>query len=128
MRVRIIPISAVLLAAACASVPQASLEDRTLSYGCNDIVVVGSVRNGAFEHVQIDNDILGHGWISATLHVRKVVRGPRLPAALPVRYFAHTYMRQNQEFMLVLKHTDTGYEIVTGQAMRLRPLLASLCK
>jgi hypothetical protein len=128
MRVRIIPVSAVLLTAACATVPQASLEDRTLSYGCNDIVVVASVRNGAFEHVQIANDILGHGWISATLHVRKVVRGPDLPAVLPVRYFAHTYMRQDRNFMLVLKHSGSGYEIRTGQVMFLRPLLASHCE
>ena len=117
-----------LLTGACATVPQASLEDRTLSYGCNDTVVVGTVTNGAYESVKSNDDILGHGWISATLHVRRVVRGERLPTVLPVRYFAHTYMRQDQEFMLVLKHTRTGYEIGTGQLMRVRPLLATHCE
>ena len=128
MRSAFFTIAISLLSAGCATVPQASLEDRTLSYGCNDTVVVGTVTNGSFTPVEASGDILGHGWVSATLHVRKVVRGERLPAVQPLRYFAHTYMRQDQPFMLVLKHTAAGYEITTGQLMRLRPLLASHCE
>ncbi len=128
MRVAIITVSAMLLSAACATVPKASLEDRTLSYGCNDLVVVGSIMNGAYEPAPSDNDILRHRWISAAVHVRKVVRGAGLPAVLPVRYFAHTYMRQDRDFMLVLKHTGIGYEVTTGQLMSVRPLLASACE
>ena len=116
-----------LLTAGCASVPQASLKDRALSYGCNDSVVIGTVTNGAFAPVEANGDILGHGWVSATLQVRKVVRGQRLPAVQPVRYFTHAYMRQDQPFMLVLKHIGAGYEIKAGQLMRLRPVLASHC-
>jgi hypothetical protein len=127
MRLPVSAVAATLVTAACATVPRASLEDRTLTYGCNDTVVVGAVTNGAYEPVH-DNDILGHGWISATLHVRNVVRGAAVPANLPVRYFAHTYMRQDQEFMLVLKHSSNGYEITAGQAMRMRPVLASHCE
>jgi hypothetical protein len=128
MRRALLTVTISLLSVGCATVPQASLEDRTLSYACNDTVVVGTVTNGAFVPVKAEDDILGHGWVSATLHVRKVVRGERLLAVQPVRYFAHTYMRQDQPFMLVLKHTDAGYEIKTGQLMRLRPLLASHCE
>jgi len=127
MRPVSLTVSIGLLTAACATVPQATLEDRTLSYGCNDAVVIGTVTNGAFAAVKANGDILGHGWVSATLRVRKVVRGARLPAVLPVRYFAHTYMRQDEPFMLVLKRVDARYEIETGQLMRLRPLLASHC-
>jgi hypothetical protein len=123
-----VAVSAMLLTAACATAPQAGLEDRTLPYGCNDTVVVGSVKNGAYEPVKFENDILGHGWISATLYVRRVVRGTALPPVLPVKYFAHASMRQDQDFMLVLKHTRTGYEITTGQLMSVRPLLASRCQ
>jgi len=127
MRPALLTVTISLLSAGCATVPQASLEDRTLAYGCNDTVVIAIVANGAFTPVEANDDILGHGWVSATLHVRKVVRGERLPAVQPVRYFAHTYMRQDQPFMLVLKHIGAGYEIKTGQLMRLRPLLASHC-
>jgi hypothetical protein len=128
MRRALVALTITYLTVGCATVPQASLKDRTLSYGCSDTVVIGTVANGAFELVEAHDDILGHGWASATLHVRKIVRGERLPAVLPIRYFAHTYMRQDQEFMLVLKHVGADYEIKSGQLMRVRPLLASHCE
>lgn len=127
MRPTVIAASVVLLTAACTVVPKASIEDRTLSYGCNDIVAVGRIKNGAFEHVQSDNDILGHGWMSGTLRVRRVVRGASLPALLPVRYFAHAPLREDRDFMFVLRHTSTAYEITTGQSMSVHPLLTSQC-
>lgn len=117
-----------LLTVACAAGQEASLDDRTLPFGCSDTVVVGRVENGEFEHVEIENDLLGHGWISATLKVRRVVRGERVPPVLPVRYFAHTYMREDRDFMFVLGRTDAGYEIKTGQLMSVRPLLATSCE
>jgi len=128
MRFLILSAAAVLLTAACATAPEASLENRTLPFGCSDIVVVGRVTNGAFQHVEIENDLLGHGWISATLSVRKVVRGGPISSVLPVRYFAHTYMRQDRDFMLVLERVGTGFEIKTGQLMSVRPLLESHCE
>jgi len=119
---------ATLLTAACVTAPQASLEDRTLRFGCNDIVVVGSLKNGAFEPVEIDQDLLGHGWVSATLNIRKLVRGTGVPRVLHVAYFAHTYMREGRDFMLVLARAGANeYRIKSGQLMSLRPLLASRC-
>jgi len=127
MRLPVITASILLLTSACATMQHASLEDRTLPYGCSDIVAVGSVTNRAYEPVANNDDLIGHGWISATLHVRKTIRGASLPAALPVRYFAHTYMRQGRDFLLVLKRDGAGYEIAAGQLMSARPLLASHC-
>jgi hypothetical protein len=72
-----------------------------------------------------DNDILGNGWITATLNVRKVVRGGAVPSILPVKYLSHATMREGLDFMLMLKHSETGYEITAGQLMWLRPRLAS---
>lgn len=103
------------------------LENRTLQFGCNDVVVVGRIENGAYQSIETENDLLGHGRIAAQVHVRKVVRGGGVPTVLPVRYFAHSYMREDREFMFVLERTDTGYEIKFGQLMALRPLLASRC-
>jgi hypothetical protein len=99
-----------------------------LPFGCNDLVVVGTIENGPSDPVQSQDDILGHGWTSATLKVRKVIKGPRIPAVLPVRYFSHALMREDVEFMLVLKRAGAGYEIATGQRMALRPRLASRCE
>jgi integration host factor subunit beta len=127
MRLSAVTASGLLLISACAAMPQASLENRTLAYGCSDIVAVGSVTNRAYEPVGNNGDLIGHGWISATLHVRRTIRGATLPAALPVRYLAHTNMRQDRDFMLVLKRGGAGYEIAAGQLMSARPLLASHC-
>src|SRR5437764_11777911 len=128
MRPLILSTAVLLITAGCATAPRVSLEVRTLPFGCDDSVVVGTVENGAYQPVESENDILGHGWISATLHVRKVIRGTPLPSVLPVRYFAHAYMRLDRNFMLVLKHTGAGYEITTGQLMSLRPRLANRCE
>jgi len=129
MRLSLLCLTATFLTTACASEPQASLEDRTLPFGCNDIVVVGSVENKSYETVKSEDDILGHGWISATLKVREIVKGARVPPILPVKYFAHNYMRQDRDFMLVLTRTESGeYEIKTGQIASLRPRLASRCE
>jgi hypothetical protein len=68
--------------------------------------------------VASEGDILGHGWISATLKVRKVVRGAIVPSVLPVVYFAHTYLREDRDLMLGLTRTDDGgYVITTSQVM-----------
>lgn len=128
MRLLIISVPAMLLTVACATGQEASLEDRTVPFGCSDTVVVGRVESGAYEPVKSENDLLGHGWISATLKVRKVVRGERVPPVLPVRYLAHAYMRHDRDFMLVLGRTGAGYEIKTGQLMSVRPLLATSCE
>jgi hypothetical protein len=128
MRLLIVSVLAMLLTVGCATGQEASLEDRTLPYGCSDTVVVGRVKNGAYQPVESENDLLGHGWISATLKVRNIVRGERVPPVLPVRYFAHTYVREDRDFMLVLGRTGAGYEIKTGQLMSVRHLLATSCE
>jgi hypothetical protein len=114
--------------ASCMTDVPANLEDRTLQVGCDDVVVIGRLKNGEFEHVEIDGDILGHGWISARLRVQRVVRGPRVKGVVPVRYFAHTYMREDRDFMFVATPTDEkGYEIASAQLVSARPILASHC-
>lgn len=127
MRLSGLTSAAMLLTGACATTPQASIEDRTLSFGCNDTVVVGRIENGAYRPVKSENDPLGHGWISATLKVKRVVRGSSVPVVLPVEYFAHEYLRSDRDFMFVLRRTPSGYRISTAQLMWLRPRLASQC-
>ena len=57
MRLPLLFVAVTLITAGCATGPQANLEDTTLSFGCNDSVVVGAVENGAYEPVERDNDI-----------------------------------------------------------------------
>ena len=127
MRFALVTLTITLLPA-CVAGPEAHLDDRTLSYGCSDTVVVGTVADSVDEPAEKTGNLLGDGWVSASLHVGEVVRGETLPPVLPVRYFAHTAIRQDQELMLVLKQTAGGYEIQSGQLMRERPVLVSRCR
>ncbi len=128
MRLTLICLIATILLAACTTEPRTSLEDRTLRFSCGDVVAIGSVKNGSFQPVSSADDILEHGWVSATLSVRRVVRGAALPPVLPVRYFAHTYMREDRDFMLALKPVrGAAYEIETGQLVSLKPILSNEC-
>lgn len=123
-----------LFTGACATGQPASVEERTLSFGCNEIVVVGRVAKGVFEpevfeRHDIPTDLVWAGWISATLKVRRVVKGGVVSPALSVRYFSHTYIRDDRDFMFVLKRTGAGTYVIGGvKLMSFRPLLADRCK
>ena len=104
-------------------------EDRTLPFACGDVVVVGTVHNRKIDAIEDQGDALGHGLASATIRVRRVIRGPKLPSLIPANYLAHAYLRENQEFMLVLSKGDHGrFSIETGQLMSAHPRLAARCE
>ena len=83
----------------------------------NDLVVRGRLNNQSYEHVDVPDDILGHGWITARLHVRRVLKGRLLHSrtVLTVKYFAHTYMREDREFRFHLRPTEDGTYVVCAQ-------------
>ena len=118
---------AALFLCSCATAPQVRNGDRRLSFGCGDVVVVASIRHEAEEPAKSNDDLLGHSWFTATLNVKRVLRGREIPSKLRARYYAHASFRQDLDFMLVLKRTERGYEVTTGQLMWLRPFLASHC-
>lgn len=127
MRRTIIALSAAAVASGCATVFSENVEDRTLSYGCSEIVAIGRLENGAYEASHSADDLIGHGWTNATLHVRRVVSGGAVPTILPVRYWAHTYMRDDRDFMFVLTPVDQGFEIATAHLMSARPRAVRDC-
>lgn len=117
-----------LLATGCTTVSSVADEDRVVPFQCQDVVLVGRLKNGDFEHLDMDGDILGHGWINAQLRVRRCLTGPPVPPVVPVRYFAHTYLRERREFMFVVQSADEGHYIIkTARLMADHPRLASHC-
>lgn len=127
MRLTLLCLIPAAVLAACTTEHRAGLDDRTLRFSCGDVVAIGRLKNGSFQPVS-SADVLGHAWVSATLSVRRLVIGADLPAVLPVRYFAHSYMREDRDFMFALKPLRGGaYEIETGQLMSLKPLLPHQC-
>ena len=125
--------SSILIAAAltllCARAQPATIEDRTLSYGCEDIIVVGRIRNGGYAPVHDDEDVIGHGWIDAHIKVKRLVKGAKQPSWLPIRYFAHTHIRDDRDFMFVLSGDSVaGFEIKQAQLMAVRPMIRANCE
>ena len=128
MRRVVSTLSAVALISACTTVSSESVDDRTLSYGCSDIVVVGRVENDSANQASYSSDdLIGHDSFSAELRVRRVVSGSSIPASLPVKYFAHTYIRGDRDFMFVLTPVDGGYAIATAQLMSNKPRAVRCC-
>ena len=118
----------ILALASCVTRPDVRPEDRILEFGCSDTVVVARAMNQSVEPVKDENGEVWEGWVTATLSVQRVMRGEKVPHRLPVRYFAHTYMRDDIDFMMVLRRNANGtFEVQNGQTMRLRPRLAARC-
>ena len=123
-----VALSALAVAVLTPAVAHASSDDTILAHGCSDTVVVATVGDGTQDPADSTGNLLGSGWFWAPLNVQKMVRGEPLPAIVPVRYFAQSPLEQNQEFMLVLKNTASGYEVQAAQLMRKQPVLASRCQ
>jgi hypothetical protein len=83
-----------------------------IKYGCNDLVVVGRLGEQDYQHVDIEDDILGHGWVTADVKINDILFGTAKSGRLPVRYFAHTYMREDRDFVLVLRPAEHGRYLV----------------
>ena len=123
------PTALFALLAACVTTEPTSEENRTLEFNCQETVVIGKLTNEeTYERVPIENDLIGHGWMEATLHVRRTVHGAKISGDVPIRYFGHTYIREDRSFMFVLSHDETGYEIEIGQLMSVGPKAVSVCR
>lgn len=58
-----------------------------------ELVVVGRVENLSAEPTYDPDDLLGHGWFNARLHISRVLRGRATAPVIQVRYFGHTYLQ-----------------------------------
>lgn len=108
--------------------PETNAEDTVLAYGCNDLIVIGRLTNGDYQQVQVEDDLLGHGWVSADLNVKRSIKGEPSSTSLPVRYFAHTYLRSDRDFVFVLTPYENGYEVSDRRMMPTKIKIAEPCK
>jgi len=77
-----------------------------------DVIVIGRVENVSSEPVDDPHDLLGHGWFSGNLHVSRVESG-RLPSRIvPVRYFGHTWLREDVNFRFHLRADEGGRYLI----------------
>jgi integration host factor subunit beta len=87
------------------------------SYKCKELVVIGRLKNLGYEHVEMENDLIGHGWMTARVKVRQVLTGRVRERLVPVRYFGHTYYREDEDFLLVLAPIKGGYQITSARLL-----------
>ena len=103
---------AVMLVFGCTSV--ADLGPPTdFSISSHDVIAIGKLENLASEPGQVDpGDLLGHGWFSANFHVSRIEAGRLANRVIPVRYFGHTWLREDMEFRFRLRPTESGGYII----------------
>lgn len=99
-----------------------------MRYECGDMVVVGRVQSANYEGLGNPDDFPGRGVITATVSVRKTIKGHSLPKEMRFTYVAHSYMRSDRDFMIVLRKMDDGSITMTAaQLMSANPKIAARC-
>jgi len=110
--------------------PQMPAPAQLVSYRCNDLVVVGRFENLNYEHIDIEGDILGHGWMNARIKVSQVLAGRTERGEIRVRYFGHTYYRADRSFVLVISRARQSKGLLRSAHLidgSRRPRLATAC-
>lgn len=101
-------LSAALIVFGCTSVADWG-PPPNFSIPSNDVIAIGKLENLESESGQFDpDDLLGHGWFSANLHVSRVEAGKLPTRVIRVRYFGHTWLREDTEFRFRLRPTESG--------------------
>lgn len=119
MRLREATFSVVVATMSALNPAASARQPEQIGYACGDVVVVGRFRNNFdYEHVDIENDILGHGWMTARVNVMRHLAGPRPRSRVVVKYFAHTYIRGDRDFLIVLSR-QPGSEHFTLESAHL---------
>ncbi|WP_296612318.1 hypothetical protein [Sphingomonas sp.] len=93
------------------------------AYGTRDVIVIGRIENLDYQLVYDPEDLLGHGWITARLHVARVLRGHVPSSVLSVRYFAHSYRYGEGDVRLHLRRRSKGTYFICadgGEGVRCR--------
>jgi len=91
--------------------------------GARDVIVIGRIENLSYKLVYDPEDLLGHGWITARLHVTRVLRGYAPSSVLSVRYFAHSYSYGKGDVRLHLRRRSKSTYVICadrGEGVRCR--------
>lgn len=98
-----------------------------VQFACHDVVVIGKVSSTAYHGQGDPNDPIGYGQIDASVSINRVLHGSTTRQSVPITYFAHTFMRNDRDFVLVLRLSKAGiYSVVDARRVygRLPPMAA----
>lgn len=115
-----------LLLAGCTTIGAAEPATE-LAYSCGDLVVVGRVRTLSSAEVPnaLNSDFLPN-WNSRNqlqVQIKRIIRGSEPRRAVPATQISHGQMRDDRDFLVVLKPTAGGaYHLETAALWNERPI------
>ena len=81
-----------------------------------DVVVIGRLENLNSEQPDYDpHDMLGHRWFAGNLHVSRIESGELPSRVVPVRYFGHTWLRDDVTFRFRLRADEGGGYLICSR-------------
>lgn len=80
-----------------------------------DVEAIGTLENLKYELIDDPDDLLGHGWITARFHIRKVLHGRPHARVITILYLAHTYRKEGLDVHLRLRAKADGTYIVCAE-------------
>ncbi|MDG2534475.1 hypothetical protein P6144_12505 [Sphingomonas sp. HITSZ_GF] len=79
-----------------------------------ELLVEGRLENLGYAPLDDPDDLLGHGVITARLHISRVVRGHVRGSVITVRYVAHTYLQGRARAVYRLRRDESGAYLLCG--------------
>lgn len=74
-----------------------------------DMIAIGRLKNLRYDPDSFDpDDLIGYGWFYGTFHVSRFEHGDIHRKVVPVRYFAHTHLREDIAFRFRLRPSESG--------------------
>lgn len=78
----------------------------------DEVIVQGRLENLGYEPLDVPDDLIGHGIITANLHISRVLRGRVAAPVITVRYIEHGYLQSGPTFRYRLKKTRDGSYLI----------------
>jgi hypothetical protein len=96
-----------------------SSQSDVVPYACNDVVIIGHIRDQTFTPVPDAGDLIGQGRVDMTIDVKRALVGDIAAPTIQASGIAHTFFsRENRDFLLVLRPTTEGrYTVQRGRIL-----------
>lgn len=98
-------------------------ERRQVAFGCNDIVAIGRIETLSYTPLTIENDLIGHSRFSMQGTIKRVLRGDPPERVVQLSGVAHSAIRGDVDFLMLLTPNDDGYTLESAWVWPIRPQL-----
>ena len=113
-----------------AASPREEEKGEPIEYGCGDVVVRGRIETLSYTSLSGPDDILGYGLFRTQVHVKRMIKGLEKRKLLPMSLTAHSQVRSDRDFLIVLRPSGEGQYTLAGAKLwrdRPKPVLADRC-